>query len=150
MESKCGCKCDPKSAAVALGRWSLGMMLLMAGIGKLTNLTGFVENVLRPIFANNWIPKWLLVPYGYALPFVEVGLGVLLLLGYRRNGALFGTGLLFLTLVFGQLALGNWVVVAQNTLYLFMSAALLFLHEHDTWLCCKKTGADVPVRSQPV
>ncbi len=79
---------------------------------------------------------------------MEVGLGVLLL-GYRRNGGLFGTGLLFLTLVFGQLALGNWVVVAQNTLYLFMSAALLFLHEHDTWLCCKKMGASPPV-SQPV
>ncbi len=62
MGTKCGFKCDPKSAAVALGPWSLGMTLLMAGIGKLTNLTGFVENVLRPIFANNWLPKCLLVP----------------------------------------------------------------------------------------
>jgi thiosulfate dehydrogenase [quinone] large subunit len=139
--------CDARTAraaALAFGRWGLGVMFLFFGIGKLFALKGFVHNYLLPPFAKTWLPHWLLGPYGYALPFVEVSLGVLLLLGLARNAALIATGLLLLSLLFGQVLLQQPPVVFQNLAYLFFTAALLFFGEHDTWVLpgCNPQGEE--------
>jgi thiosulfate dehydrogenase [quinone] large subunit len=76
------------------------------------------------------LPKALLVPYAYALPFVETALGLLLLLGIARNAALFVTGLLFITLTFGQILLQQ-PIVFQNTMYTIVTAAILFADQYD-------------------
>jgi thiosulfate dehydrogenase [quinone] large subunit len=121
-------------AAALLGRWGLGLMFFFFGIGKLLSLKGFVNGYLLPQFAKAWLPQWLLVPYGYVLPFLEVTLGLLLLLGLARNAALIAAGLLLLSLTFGQIVLQQPPVVFQNLGYLFFAAALLFFGEHDLWV----------------
>ena len=133
MNANC---CDPRTCAVALARWCLGMILLLAGIGKLPDVSGFVQNGIVGPFAKTWLPKWLLLPYGYALPFVETILGVWLILGVARNVALFIAGLLFLSLTFGQVLLGQPAVVFNNMVYTFFAAGVLFLDPYDRWICC--------------
>jgi thiosulfate dehydrogenase (quinone) large subunit len=121
-------------------------MFLFAGLGKFSSLSGFVHGFILPTFAKTWLPTWLLLPYGYGLPFAEVGLGALLLLGVARNAVLFGTGLLLISLTFGQVLLQQPGVVFNNMVYVFLAAGLLFLGEHDRWsFCCclgkKEDGA---------
>ncbi len=130
-EFKC-CSCDPRSLAVALGRWTFGILFLFSGIGKISNLAGFVKFLLGQ-YEKTWLPKWLLTPFGYALPFIEVTLGILLLLGIARNAVLFVTGLLLITLTFGQIVLQS-PVVFNNLMYTLAVAALLFLAEYDSWI----------------
>jgi thiosulfate dehydrogenase (quinone) large subunit len=131
MNVKC-CACDPRSLAVALARWCLGIMFLFAGIGKFPNISGFV-GYMTETFKATWLPKALLVPYAYALPFVEVALGVLLILGIARNAVLFITGLLLISLTFGQILL-KAPIVFNNLVYTMIAAAILFLAEYDCWL----------------
>ena len=130
-ESRC-CSCDPQSLAVALGRWAFGILFLFAGIGKISSPAGFAKFLVGQ-YEKTWLPNWLLTPYGYALPFIEVALGVLLLLGIARNVVLFVTGLLLLSLTFGQILLQS-PVAFNNLIYTLAVAALLFLADYDSWV----------------
>jgi len=107
-------------------------MFLFFGLGKVQNPAAFVQYLLSD-FQNTWLPKWLLVPYGYAIPFIELGIGILLLLGIARNAVLFFTGLFLITLTFGQIVLQK-PIVFNNLIYTLAVAALLFLAEYDCWL----------------
>ena len=146
MKTNSAC-CDPKAAAVALARWCIGIILLFAGISKFSMGIGKFAEMIPTMFEKTWLPKVLLVPYGYALPFVELILGAMLILGLFRNCALFATTLLFISLMFGQFLLamsgdekaGSGMF--QNMVFTFFAAGLLFLHEHDRWVipcCCRK------------
>ncbi|MDD5677026.1 MAG: DoxX family membrane protein [Kiritimatiellae bacterium] len=133
MKGSCACF-DCRSAAVALVRWGLGLLFLIGGINKLMHLGGFVNAYLLPAFANTYLPAGLVAAYGYALPFVEVLLGVALVLGLCRNSALFVTGLTLISLAFGQILLQKFDVVSQILVYLAMTGAVLFLGDYDRWV----------------
>ncbi len=142
-----------KAAGLALGRWGFGLMFLFFGVGKLLALRQFVNVYLLPQFAKTWLPQWLLIPYGYVLPFVEVALGVCLLLGLVRQATLITAGLLLLSLTFGQVLLQQPPVVFQNLGYVFFIAALLYFGEHDRWILSslrpKREGPPGPFRAPP-
>ena len=140
MKDECRCF-NPRNAAVALVRWGLGLLFLLAGAGKLAGgVSGFVHGYLLPAFASTFLPTCLLTAYGYALPFVETALGILLLLGIARNLTLFMTGLTLLSLAFGQMLLHKTDVVFNILGYLFVTGVVLFLAEYDQWkLCCRSS-----------
>ena len=130
--------------AVALARWCIGIILLFAGISKFSMGIGNFAQMIPAMFEKTWLPKALLVPYGYALPFIELILGAMLILGLFRNASLFMSTLLFISLMFGELLLAmggdkdSAPVMFQNMVFTFLTAGLLFLHEHDQWVipCC--------------
>jgi thiosulfate dehydrogenase (quinone) large subunit len=122
----------PQAAAVALGRWTLGVIFLFYGIGKLPDVAGFAS-MLAVQFEKTWLPQWSVTVFGYILPFLEVTVGALLIIGLARNAVLFATGLLLIALTFGQVILQQPPVVFYNTVYLFLCAALLFLDDFDRW-----------------
>lgn len=143
MKETCACF-DGRSAALALARWGLGLLFLVGGISKLFHLSGFVTGYLAPAFAQTFLPAGLVAAYGYALPFVEVLLGVALVLGLCRNMALLIAGLTLISLAFGQMLLQKFDVVAQILFYLFLTATILFLGDYDRWIVagrcsCSKT-----------
>ena len=123
--------CDPRARALALARWVMGILFLFFGIGKFTMGVGnFARGMAQP-FEKTWLPPILLNTFGHILPFCEVILGALLILGLFRNVTLFATGLLLIALTFGQVLLGQAQVVFFNTTYTFLVAALLFLADYD-------------------
>ena len=126
--TKC-CSCDGRALGVALARWGIGVVLLFAGIAKFPNVAGFA-NYVTSQFEKTWLPKALLVPYAYALPLAEVILGALLLLGIARNVVLFVTGLMFITLTFGQILLQQ-PAVFNNSMYVVVTGAILFAEAYD-------------------
>ena len=146
MDAKCSW-CDARACALALARWVIGVVLLVAGIGKLANVSGFVTYITSE-FAKTWLPKALLVPYAFVLPFVEVGLGVLLILGIARNAVLFIAGLFFISLTFGQIVLSTQPqVVFQNMIYTVVTAAILFADPYDR--CVSPLGNRRPLTTPP-
>ncbi|MDD3952787.1 MAG: hypothetical protein PHY82_02600 [Lentisphaeria bacterium] len=133
MKSLCDVNAG-KSMGLALLRWGLGLRLLVSGVSKIGDLGGFVNGYLLPVFKETILPGWMVAPYGYALPPVELLLGVLLILGTFRNLSLLVTGLTFLSLAFGQMLLKQHDTVLSILLYLFMTTVLLYLGEHDRWI----------------
>ena len=64
-----------------LNRLSLGLYFLLAGVGK---IQGGVQNFVNKGFKSMqpaWLPDVIATPYGYAIPFLEVVLGGILIIG---------------------------------------------------------------------
>jgi hypothetical protein len=133
---------DSLAAATALPRWGLGLLFLFTGLGKFyyqgkwswENARWFVTGfLLEDKFRESFLPRWLLMPYGTALPYVEITLGVLLLLGLARNLSLFAAGLLLLSLAFGAILMKDYAILHENLFFLCVTAALLAVGQHDRW-----------------
>ena len=125
-----------KTAAFLLLRLLLGLLFVYAFIGKLkgdangytiANLIGFSQGTLENFSQNTFLPRLLLVPYCYALPWLEIGLGLALLLGIKTRLTLIGFGLVLISLWFGMLLLKQQAVVLGNAFYVFLSVVALHL-----------------------
>lgn len=109
-------------------RLAFGQLMLFAGINKFWN-EGPVSNVsagLMKRFEGTYLPELMLMPYSYALPYIEVVLGLVLLVGLFSRQALAVTALLLLSLAFGVIVLKDYPTAAANTVYAAL-AALAFL-----------------------
>lgn len=87
-------------------RIGLGLVFLYSAFPKLQDVAGTVRNVQ----AYNVLPEPLAQAYGYVLPFAELGLGLLLVLGlFTRLAALGGAALLgsFIVAIGMNLARGD-------------------------------------------
>lgn len=73
--------------SLLLGRVLLGLYMLLAGWSKMRGgIPGFVNGgfaKLRP----DWLPEALATPYGYAIPFLELLGGLMLMLGLFTRAA---------------------------------------------------------------
>ncbi len=123
-----------RTLAPLLTRTALGMLFFFAGLNKFLGPgpRGFMEYIVKE-FEKTFLPSWSLMPYAYGLPFAELGLGLFLLAGLYRRIALFTTGLLLLSLGFGQILLGNHATVASIFLYIFLAAWTLAHESDDTF-----------------
>ncbi len=54
-------------------------------------------------YQDSWIPIWLLWGLGTVIPFVELGVGTLLLMGWKVREALITLGFLLLVVTYGHL-----------------------------------------------
>jgi putative oxidoreductase len=74
---------------LAVNRALLGALLLLAGIGKFEKGVGVFYDTVYKGLVPSWLPNWFASPYGYAVPFLEVLVGGVLILGlFGRISAL--------------------------------------------------------------
>src|SRR5687768_9685724 len=100
------------TAAFLLLRLFLGLRTLMAGLEKFEanrsySAENYTENMTRMakgISANSTIPEWAAKAFALPLGYLLVILGVAILLGIKTRVALFITGVLYVGLAFGLMA----------------------------------------------
>jgi thiosulfate dehydrogenase [quinone] large subunit len=85
-------------------------------------------------FEPTYLPRFLLIPYAFTLPYIEFLLGVVLILGVLTRLSLTVTALLLISLAFGQMILRNHATVANNLNYVFMAAVALWFAWRDNAL----------------
>jgi thiosulfate dehydrogenase [quinone] large subunit len=125
--------------AFVLGRLLLGINFLTHLLVRLPKLAGFQAGLVKQ-FAGTALPTALVAPYAAALPFVEGGVGLLLLLGLFTRPALVAAMLVMMSLVFGSSLLEQWDTVASQMLYgLFI--CFLVLHGQHNRLCLDRSPA---------
>ncbi len=86
-------------------RVMLGLIFGMAGWYKCFVMTplGHAETYFTVPYADNWIPHFLLLATGVAVPLVELLAGVLLVIGWRTRDALVALGAVLLLVTYGHL-----------------------------------------------
>ena len=94
---------DHKQTGYDIGLFSLrfivGLYLLLAGVGKVQGEikegVGSFYNGSFTQMKPEWLPDFFALPYGYALPWLEVAIAVALILGlFTRLTGLIGLGML--------------------------------------------------------
>jgi thiosulfate dehydrogenase [quinone] large subunit len=123
---------DHKATAYALLRATFGVVFLFYGIGKFMRGLGSFSGSMQQRFAGK-LPMALVIPFGYSLPFIEVLIGVLLVLGLFNSITLVLSGLLLMALTFGMVILGDTPTVANNLLYVLINFVLLYLADQNNY-----------------
>jgi thiosulfate dehydrogenase (quinone) large subunit len=106
-------------------RLFLGVLFTTAGLGKFRMGIGTVAGHIVQGFEKTFLPKILLVPYAYCLPFVELIVGILLVLGLFTEGTLFVSAFLCLSLFYGMLLSGEHATAAYNAIYLLINVCAI-------------------------
>jgi uncharacterized membrane protein YphA (DoxX/SURF4 family) len=83
----------------------LGLQFFMAGWFKCFQLTPLAHatNYFTEPYADSWIPYWLLLATGVAIPIVELIAGFLLIAGWRTRDALVAMGFILALVTYGHL-----------------------------------------------
>jgi len=79
------------------------------------------------------LPSWIVYPYTRALPYLELTLGILILLGCETRKALIFSALLIISLDAGLLLQLKHDTVAMNTIYLLAILMALQWEKHNRW-----------------
>ena len=116
--------------AFVLGRLLLGLNFLMHGLVRIPKLPVFRAGILKE-FATAPLPPALVSLFATVLPFVEGGIGVLLVLGLFTRPALVAAMLVIASLVFGSSLLEKWSLVGDQMVYgLFILTLILHLQRN--------------------
>ena len=116
---------DDSSLAYALLRVTFGLNIFLHGTSRLLGGIGNFVSGLIKMFQNTVLPTAVVVPFGYALPWLEAALGLLIIIGFRTREALVAGALLMLGLTFGTALRQDWDVAAIQLFYSVLYAALI-------------------------
>lgn len=132
-----------RDAAYALLRVTLGVIFLTTGIVKF--MLGIGNSAgLQQEFAGK-LSMVIVTPFAYVLPFVEVTVGALLVLGLFNVVALVIAGLLLMVLTFGKTAVNDSATVAGNLSYVLIIFVLLWLANYNGYSIDRIRNREVPI-----
>ena len=117
-------------------RLTMIIILLTAGISKFFSSGGFFDYYSQ-LFQGELrinLPAWLVNAYLAIIPFVEIGLGLLLINHRLKWLAVHGWFAFMLSLLVGHYVLQEWSSVSQMLDYLFLGILCLVLPAHSSWI----------------
>jgi len=129
-----------KQLAYFLARITLGINFFIHGLVRIPKLSQFAEGVLGG-FEGSILPAMLVEPIAYAIPFIELILGAMILLGVFSRKALTASAILMIILITGSAFKEDWGAVGTQMLYALYIFFLIFYLENDVkglWLKRKK------------
>lgn len=129
--------------AFVLGRLLLGINFLMHFLVRLPKLAGFRAGLVKQ-FAATPLPAPLVEAFAAALPFVEGGIGLLLLLGLFTRPALVAAMGVMMSLVIGSSLLEEWATVGSQMGYGLFIFALILYCQHNRLCLDRRVGPVVP------
>jgi thiosulfate dehydrogenase [quinone] large subunit len=131
--------CTEYTAAFLLLRLFLGLRTLLAGIEKFESggkysFEAYYANMARMasgITGASFMPLWMTKSFALALGYLLILFGAALLLGIRTRCALILTGLLYVGLSFGLMAVQEAEGVAWLGMHIGLFAGALVLVKHN-------------------
>ncbi len=120
-------------------RLPIAISLLGHGLVRLPKLTIFHDWMIN--FMNKSIlPNFIIGGWAYILPFIEAGLGFLLLIGYKSKYIIYATLTLMSILILGCSSIENWGAIEAQLIHAFYLFILLQYYERHYKR--KKTSAE--------
>ena len=113
-------------------RLSIGISMFGHGLVRLPKLNAFSQWMVGS-FAKSMLPAELVRPFSMALPFAELIIGFLLLIGLFTEPALISGAILVLLLLFGTAMVENWEAIPSQFIHLIFFAVLLQFIASNSW-----------------
>ena len=109
-------KATPQQSALALLRIAMGINFLGHGLVRFSMLDSF-RDWMATTFQDSLIPAWLVTIWGSILPFLEFGIGLLLVLGLFTYRASIAGALVIIILLLGSTLIENWDWAGMQMIY---------------------------------
>jgi thiosulfate dehydrogenase [quinone] large subunit len=127
------------TAAVLLLRLFLGLRTLLAGLEKFElkgeySFANYYQNMGRMatgITGSSFLPLWATKTFALSLGYLLIALGLMVLLGVKLRLSLFATGLLYVGLAFGLMAVQDNEGIAWLGVHVALAAGALLLVRHN-------------------
>lgn len=113
-----------KALAYLFLRLSIGISFLGHGIVRLPKISAF-RNWMIDLFKTSLMPEAFTYLFASVLPFVELLLGILLVIGWRTREAYIIGFAVICALIFGSCLIENWEAVAFQLIYALLFFILL-------------------------
>lgn len=113
-------------------RLSIGISMFGHGLVRLPKLNAFSQWMVGS-FAKSMLPAELVRPFSMVLPFAELVIGFLLLVGLFTEPALISGAVLVLLLLFGTAMVENWEAVPSQLIHLIFFTVLLQFISSNSW-----------------
>lgn len=123
---------DNKAIGYATLRLAMGINFFGHGFFRILSGVGAFANGMAETMTKGPLPHALSLGYGYCIPWIELLLGALLLLGLFSRFALTAGALFIVTLTFGTASVQNWQGAGGQLLYSFVFFFLLWHVEANT------------------
>ncbi|QDA61225.1 DoxX family membrane protein [Hymenobacter jejuensis] len=118
--------------AFVLGRLLMGANMLTHGLVRLPKVEGVRAGMVK-MFEPTWLPAALVGVFASALPYIEFGIGLLLILGLFTRYALTAGMLLMIVLVFGTSLREDWNTVGVQMVYGLFFFLLILYSNHNPY-----------------
>ncbi|AZA50129.1 DoxX family protein [Chryseobacterium carnipullorum] len=105
-----------KNIAYFLLRMSMGVNLLGHGLARIPKLSVFADGMTKG-FEKSWLPQPWVQIFSTTLPFLEFGIGLMLILGFKTRFANFAGAGLIIMLLFGSSTVENWEAMGIQMIY---------------------------------
>ena len=129
--------------AYTMFRLFMGLNMFMHGAVRLgSNYQKFVAWT-QGVFADSWLPDWLVTLEARLIPGVEIAIGVLLILGFKTRIAVISGFALMATLVFGMNVIQDWELVSRHILYVIAFYLLMHNMEFNKYSLDARAANDV-------
>jgi thiosulfate dehydrogenase (quinone) large subunit len=123
----------PATKAFLLARLGIGASYFGHGLVRLPKLDKFSQGMITE-FQHSILPQALVTPFAYALPFAELIIGLLLLLGLFTRHALVAGAIVMILLIFGTTTIEQWNNLNSQLIHLLFLAGLLpFVDQYNTY-----------------
>lgn len=127
-----GTRAENARLAYALARIGLGLNIMIHGLSRLPNLSGFAHE-MNEALAKSPLPPALVHATSYGIPVAEAVIGALVLFGLKLRAALVAGTLVMLLVLAGACSAQSWNVAAMQMTYLAFYVALIATLHHDAF-----------------
>lgn len=121
-------KFSDQTLAYSLARIGMGVNLALHGLVRIPKLDQFSAWMVGS-FEKSWLPEIMVSQFAHVLPFAELILGFLLLLGLFTRKAIIASAIMIIVLIFGSCLIENWSAAGSQMIYLAYLAGLLVFRE---------------------
>lgn len=119
-----------KETAYLFARLSMGVNFLLHGLVRFPKLQGFKDWMLG-YFKDSLLPLWSVEIWASILPFLEFGIGLLLIIGLcTKKTIIFGSSVI-IVLIIGSCLKENWEWVSFQMIYSLYFFLLLIYYKYN-------------------
>ena len=124
-----------ENLAFLLTRVAVGISLFGHGVVRLP----------RDRFEKSWLPAPVVGTFGYVLPWIEFGIGLLLIIGLFTRSALIGGAVLMIALIGGCCLIEDWSAIPSQLMHAgFCALLLVFLERYNYYSFDRRLLSDNP------
>lgn len=123
--------------AYFLLRITIGFNFLGHGLVRFPKIDGF-RNWMVGEFQNSILPHFLTSTFATILPFIEFGIGLLLILGLFTRQVLIADAIVMISLIFGSCLIEKWEFAGFQMIYALFFYVLLYYLQNNAISLDKK------------